>query len=45
LPLAVFLLLIGLGWNFCTVACSTLLADQLSLVESGRTQGFNDPLV
>ncbi len=45
IPLAVSLLLLGLGWNFCFVAGSTLLADQLSPAERGRTQGFNDLLV
>jgi MFS family permease len=45
IPLSVSLLLLGLGWNFCFVAGSTLLADQLSPAERGRTQGFNDLLV
>jgi MFS family permease len=44
-PLAVSLLLLGLGWNFCFVGGSTLLADQLNPSERGRTQGFNDLLV
>jgi len=44
-PLAVSLLLLGLGWNFCFVAGSTLLADQLAPAERGRTQGFNDLLI
>ena len=44
-PLAVSLLLLGLGWNFCFVAGSTLLADQLTPAERGRTQGFNDLLI
>lgn len=44
-PLAVSLLLLGLGWNFCFVGGSALLADQLSLVERARTQGFSDLLV
>jgi MFS family permease len=44
-PLAVSLLLLGLGWNFCFVGGSTLLADQLRAAERGRTQGFNDLLV
>ena len=30
LPLGVALFLLGLGWNFCYVGGSTLLADQLS---------------
>jgi MFS family permease len=37
--------LLGLGWNFCFVGGSTLLADQLSPAERARTQGFNDLLV
>ena len=45
LPLAVSLFLLGLGWNFCFVGGSTLLADQLSPVERARTQGANDMLV
>jgi MFS family permease len=44
-PIAVSLLLLGLGWNFCFVAGSTLLSDQLTPTERGRTQGFNDLLV
>lgn len=45
LPLAVSLFLIGLGWNFCYVGGSSLLADQLSPGERARTQGFNDLLI
>lgn len=45
LPLAVALFLLGLGWNFCFVGGSALLADHLSPVERARTQGFNDLLV
>ena len=45
LPLGVALFLLGLGWNFCFVGGSTLLADQLSPDERARTQGFNDLLV
>jgi MFS family permease len=45
LPLAVSLFLLGLGWNFCFVGGSTLLADQLSPLERARTQGVNDLLV
>lgn len=45
LPLGVALFLLGLGWNFCFVGGSTLLADQLSPAERARTQGFNDLLV
>lgn len=45
LPLAVALFLLGLGWNFCFVGGSALLADQLSPAERARTQGANDLLV
>jgi len=45
LPLGAALFLLGLGWNFCYVGGSTLLADQLTAVERARTQGFNDLLV
>jgi MFS family permease len=44
-PLAAALFLLGLGWNFCYVAGSSLLADQLSPAERARTQGFNDLLL
>jgi MFS family permease len=45
LPLAIALFLLGLGWNFCFVGGSALLADQLSPLERSRTQGANDLLV
>jgi MFS family permease len=45
IPLAASLFLLGLGWNFCFVGGSTLLADQLSPAERARTQGVNDLLV
>ena len=45
IPISVSLLLLGLGWNFCFVGGSTLLADHLNRAERGRTQGFNDLLV
>ena len=45
LPLGVALFFLGLGWNFCYVGGSTLLADQLSPQERARTQGLNDLLV
>lgn len=45
LPVAVALFLLGLGWNFCYVGGSSLLADQLSPAERARTQGFNDLLI
>ena len=45
LPIAVALFLLGLGWNFCYVGGSSLLADQLFPAERARTQGFNDLLI
>lgn len=45
LPLAVALFLLGLGWNFCFVGGSALLADQLSPAERASTQGTNDMLI
>ncbi|MBK9924914.1 MAG: MFS transporter [Anaerolineales bacterium] len=45
LPLGIALFLLGVGWNFCFVGGSTLLADQLSAAERSRTQGTNDLLV
>ncbi len=45
LPLSVALFLLGLGWNFCYVGGSSLLADQLSSQERASTQGFNDLLI
>jgi MFS family permease len=44
-PLAISLFLLGLGWNFCYVGGSSLLADQLNHLERARTQGFNDLLI
>jgi MFS family permease len=44
-PLAASLMLLGLGWNLCYVAGTTLLADRLTAGERGRTQGFNDFLI
>lgn len=45
LPIAVFLFLLGLGWNLCYVGGSTLLTDQLSQNEGSRIQGINDLFV
>lgn len=45
LPLAVALFLLGLGWNFCYVGGSSLLADHLLPAERARAQGFNDLLI
>jgi len=44
-PLAVALFLLGLGWNFCYVGGSSLLADHLMPSERARAQGFNDLLI
>jgi len=44
-PLAISLFLLGLGWNFCYVGGSSLLADQLNHLERAKTQGFNDLLI
>jgi len=44
-PLAASLMLLGLGWNLCYVAGSTLLADRLTAGERGRAQGFKDFLM
>lgn len=43
--LAFTLFLVGLGWNFCFVTGSTLLADVLRPNEKGRIQGLVDTLV
>ena len=45
LTLAIALFILGLGWNFCFVAGSTLLANQLHYGERGRVQGVNELLV
>jgi MFS family permease len=45
MPITTGLFLLGLGWNFCFVGGSSLLADQLSPNERARTQGFNDLLM
>jgi MFS family permease len=45
LPLSAALFLLGLGWNFCYVAGSTLLSDQLSPAERAKTQGTNELLI
>ena len=45
IPLAASLMLLGLGWNFCYVAGTTLLADRLTAGERGRAQGLNDFLI
>jgi MFS family permease len=43
--LAAALFLLGLGWNFCFVAGSSLLSDALQGAERARVQGINDSLV
>lgn len=45
LTLAIALFILGLGWNFCFVAGSTLLANQLHYGERGRVQGTNELLI
>jgi MFS family permease len=44
-PLAFALFLLGLGWNFCFIASSSLLADALAPGERGRAQGANEMMV
>ena len=39
------LFLLGLGWNFCFIAGSSLLSESLSAGERGRIQGANEGLV
>lgn len=43
-PLVVALFLLGLGWNFCFVAGSSLLTAALTLEEKARTQGATEAL-
>ncbi len=43
--LALALFLLGLGWNFCFVAGSSLLSDALQANERGQVQGANEMLV
>jgi MFS family permease len=45
LPLAAALFLLGLGWNFCFVAGSSLLSAALHPIERGRMQGASETLV
>ena len=45
LPLAASLFLLGLGWNFCFVAGSSLLTDRLAVNERPRMQGSADLIV
>lgn len=43
--LAFALFLLGLGWNFCFIAGSSLLSDTLAAQERGRTQGASEVMV
>jgi MFS family permease len=43
--LVLSLFLLGLGWNFCYVGGSSLLADQLNHLERAKIQGTNDLLI
>lgn len=43
--IAAGLFLLGLGWNFCFVAGSALLTDQLTPAERSKTQGANDLII
>ncbi len=45
LPLAASLFLLGLGWNFCFVAGSSLLTDRLRISERAPIQGAADLVV
>jgi len=44
-PVALALFLLGLGWNFCFIAGSSLLSDALAPEERGRAQGANEMVV
>lgn len=44
-PVALALFLLGLGWNFCFIAGSSLLSDALAPNERGRAQGANEMVV
>jgi MFS family permease len=43
--LALGLFLVGLGWNFCYIGGSSLLADTVTPAERGQVQGASDLLV
>lgn len=43
--LALALFLVGLGWNLCYIAGSSLLSDILAPSERGRIQGLNELIV
>ncbi len=44
-PLALALFLLGIGWNFCFIAGSSLLSDSLAPGEKGRIQGANEMFI
>lgn len=44
-PVALALFLLGLGWNFCFIAGSSLFSDALAPNERGRAQGANEMVV
>lgn len=43
--LAFAMFVLGLGWNFCFIAGSSLLSDALMVNERGRVQGTSEALV
>jgi MFS family permease len=43
--LALALFLVGLGWNLCYIAGSSLLSDALAPAERGRVQGASELMV
>ena len=43
LYVAVFLL--GVGWNFCYIAGSAMLSDELQVQERGRAQGISEAII
>jgi MFS family permease len=45
IALALALFLLGLGWNFCFVAGSSMLSDAISAGEKGRMQGASEVVV
>ncbi|RIK56926.1 MAG: MFS transporter [Chloroflexi bacterium] len=45
LVLALALFLLGLGWNFCFTAGSSLLSNAVAANERGRAQGLSESLV
>ncbi len=45
IPLAISLFLLGLGWNFCFIAGSSLLSNALAPLERGRVQGVNETFI